>query len=155
MVTGILPVTANIPCGMVVGALPSGRKAWTPLADGLSPAQGTDVEGPTGVLKSVSRIDHAMHPSGTLLNMKLQPDLVRDEKGKRHLMALLKSMCDLGVYHIQFNVVSPETLRDAQEHPEKHRGLLVRVAGCSAYFVELEKAVQDDIIARTTQMSMN
>ena len=155
MVTGILPVTANIPCGMVVGALPSGRKAWTPLADGLSPAQGTDVEGPTGVLKSVSRIDHAMHPSGTLLNMKLQPDLVRDEKGKRHLMALLKSMCDLGVYHIQFNVVSPETLRDAQEHPEKHRGLLVRVAGYSAYFVELEKAVQDDIIARTTQMSMN
>jgi len=154
MVTGMLPVTANIPCGSAVGALPSGRKAWVPLADGVSPTQGTDMEGPTAVLKSVSRIDHARHPSGTLLNMKFDPALFKDEKGVRNLMNFLKGMCDLGVYHIQFNVVSAETLMAAQKEPEKYRDLLVRVAGYSAYFVELEKPVQDDIIARTTHMSL-
>ena len=154
MTTGMLPVTAHIPCGLVVGALPSGRKAWAPLADGISPMQGTDTQGATAVLKSLSRIDHAKHVSGTLLNMKLDPSLVKDDRGKRSLMHLLKTMCDLGVYHIQFNVVYPEALRDAQKHPDKHRGLLVRVAGYSAYFVELDRAVQDEIIARTTQTSM-
>jgi len=154
MVTRMLPVTANIPCGSAVGALPSGRKAWVPLADGVSPTQGTDMEGPTAVLKSVSKIDHARHPSGTLLNMKFDPSLFKDEKGVRNLMNFLKSMCDLGIYHIQFNVVSADTLRAAQREPEKYRDLLVRVAGYSAYFVELEKPVQDDIIARTTHMSL-
>ena len=154
MTTGMLPVTAHIPCGSAVGALPSGRKAWTPLADGVSPTQGTDIEGPTAVLKSVSKINHAMHVSGILLNMKLDPSLFNDERGVRNLMNFLKSMCDLGVYHIQFNVVSAETLRAAQKEPEKYRDLLVRVAGYSAYFVELEKPAQDDIIARTTHMSL-
>ena len=154
MLSGILPVTAHIPGGLLVGALPSGRKACVPLSDGLSPMQGTDVNGPTAILKSVSKINHAMFGSGTLLNMKLDPPLLKDERGKTTLMNLLKSMCDLGVYHIQINVVSPETLKEAQKYPEKHRNLMVRVAGYTAYFVELEKTVQDEIISRTTQMSL-
>jgi len=155
MVSGLYPVTAHVPMGKVVGALPSGRKAGTPLADGLSPMQGTDVRGPTAVLKSVSRIDHAMHSAGTLLNMKLEPSLLNDERGVRDLMSLIKTMCDLGIYHIQFNLVSRETLLAAQKEPEKYRGLMVRVAGYSAYFVSLAKSVQDDIIARTTQESLS
>lgn len=155
MLCGILPVTAHIPGGLLVGALPSGRKACVPLSDGLSPMQGTDVNGPTAILKSVSKINHSMYGSGTLLNMKLDPPLLKDERGKTTLMSLLKSMCDLGVYHIQINVISPETLREAQKYPERHRNLLVRVAGYTAYFVELEKTVQDEIISRTTQMSLS
>lgn len=154
MISGILPVTAHIPGGLVIGALPSGRKACMPLTDGVSPMQGTDVNGPTAILKSVSKINHALFGSGTLLNMKLDPSLLGNERGKRTLMNLLKGMCDLGVYHIQLNVVSPETLREAQKYPERHRNLLVRVAGYTAYFVELEKTVQDEIISRTTQMSL-
>ena len=154
MLCGILPVTAHIPGGLLVGALPSGRKACVPLSDGLSPMQGTDVNGPTAILKSVSKINHGMYGSGTLLNMKLDPSLLKDERGKTTLMNLLKSMCDLGVYHIQINVVSPETLKEAQKYPERHRNLMVRVAGYTAYFVELEKTVQDEIISRTTQMSL-
>ena len=154
MVSGLYPVTAHVPMGEVVGALPSGRKARTPLADGLSPMQGTDVNGPTAVLKSVSSIDHAMHSAGTLLNMKLEPSLLDDERGIGDVMSLIKSMCDLGIYHIQFNVVSEETLRAAQREPEKYRDLMVRVAGYSAYFVNLAKSVQDDIIARTEQKSL-
>ena len=153
MVSGLFPVTANVPLGKVVGALPSGRKAWQPLADGLSPMQGTDTKGPTAILKTVSKIDHAMHVSGTLLNMKFDPSLFKDERGIRDFMGLIKSMCDLGIYHIQCNVVNNETLRAAQKEPEKYRDLMVRVAGYSAYFVELAKDVQDDIIARTIQMA--
>ena len=154
MTSGILPVTAHVPLGLVVGALPSGRKAWTPLTDGLSPTGGTDVNGPTAVLKSVSKIPHDMYVSGTLLNMKLDPSLLQDERGARNLMSLLKSMCDLGVYHVQFNVISEETMRDAQKNPHKYRDLLIRVAGYTAYFVELNKEVQDEIIGRTSQTSL-
>jgi len=154
MVSGILPVSAHIPLGLSVGALPTGRKAGTPLTDGISPMRGTDVNGPTAILKSVSKINHAMFGSGTLLNMKLEPSLLKDDRGKTALVNLLKGLCDLGVYHIQFNVVSPETLREAQQYPEKHRDLLVRVAGYTAYFVELEKVVQDEIISRTTQTAL-
>jgi len=154
MTSGILPVTAHVPLGLVVGALPSGRKAWTPLTDGLSPTGGTDINGSTAVLKSVSKIPHDMYVSGTLLNMKIDPSLLQDERGVRSLMSLIKSMCDLGVYHVQFNVVSEETLRDAQKNPEKYRDLLIRVAGYTAYFIELNKEVQDEIIGRTTQKSL-
>ena len=135
----------------MVGALPSGRKSGVPLSDGLSPMQGTDVNGPTAVLKSVARINHALFGSGTLLNMKLDPVLVTTERGKLAIMNLLKSMCDLGIYHIQLNVVSAQTLLDAQKCPEQHRNLMVRVAGYTAYFCELSKQVQDEIISRTTQ----
>ncbi len=154
MTPGILPVTGNIAFGKEVGALPSGRLAWSPLADGLSPSAGTDTEGPTAVMKSVSKIPHSRFVQGTLLNMKVEPDLVETEKGKTQMMALLKSMCTLGIHHMQFNVVSREKLLHAQKHPEEHKGLLIRVAGYTAYFVELDKEVQDDIINRTTQKGL-
>ncbi len=149
MISGILPVTAHVPLGLVVGALPSGRHAWATLTDGLSPTGGTDVNGPTAVLKSVSKIPHDMFVSGTLLNMKLDPSFLADDRGLRNLMWLIRSMCDLGIYHVQFNVVSADTLRAAQKEPEKYRDLLIRVAGYTAYFVELGKDVQDEIIGRT------
>ncbi len=148
---GMLPVTAHVAMGKTVGALPSGRSAWTTLTDGISPTGGTDLAGPTAVLKSVSRIPHAVYTSGTLLNMKLEPAFFRDERGVRNMMAFLKGLCDLGIYHVQFNVISAETLLAAQQDPEAHRHLLVRVAGYTAYFVELAKDVQDEIIGRSTQ----
>lgn len=144
-----IPTTCHIPCGVVTGALPSGRKAGMPLSDSVAATAGTDVHGPTALLKSVSKIDHARFLNGTLLNMKLDPKSVEGPVGTARLMHLIKSVCDLGIYHIQFNVVDRETLLDAQKHPENYRGMLVRVAGYSAYFVELDKMVQDEIIART------
>lgn len=153
MTSGILPVSGNTPFGMDVGALPSGRKAWMPLADGISPNAGTDVEGPTAVLKSVANLPHDRYSQGTLLNMKLDPELFESDNGIQQTMALLKSLCTLGVYHAQFNVVDGKVLRDAQVHPDEHKDLLVRVAGYTAYFVELGEEVQNEIIARTTQKS--
>ena len=151
MTPGILPVSGNTPFGVEVGALPSGRRAGKPLADGVSPNGGTDVNGPTAVLKSVANIPHDRFVQGTLLNMKLDPQMVNNENGIRQIMALLKSLCTLGVYHVQFNVVDQKKLLEAQAHPEEYRNLLVRVAGYTAFFVELGKEVQDDIIARTVQ----
>jgi formate C-acetyltransferase len=148
---GMLPVTAHVAMGKTVGALPSGRRAWTTLTDGISPTGGTDIEGPTAVLRSVSRIPHTLYTSGTLLNMKLDPELFHDNRGIANMMAFLKALCDLGIYHVQFNVQSAETLLAAQENPEAYRHLLVRVAGYTAYFVELGKDVQDEIIGRTVQ----
>jgi len=151
MSCGMLPVTAHVAMGKTVGALPTGRPAWTTLTDGISPSGGTDLEGATAVLKSVSRIPHAVYTSGTLLNMKLAPEFFEDERGIRNMMAFLKGMCDLDIYHVQFNVISAETLLAAQREPEKHRHLLVRVAGYTAYFVELARDVQDEIIGRSIQ----
>ncbi len=148
---GMLPVTAHVAMGKTVGALPSGRPAWTTLTDGISPTGGTDLEGPTAVLRSVSRIPHAVCTSGTLLNLKLEPAFFQEGRGIRNMMAFLKGLCDLGIYHVQFNVVSTETLLAAQQDPEAHRHLLVRVAGYTAYFVELAKDVQDEIIGRSVQ----
>lgn len=151
MTPGILPVSGNTPFGLEVGALPSGRKAWKPLADGLSPSGGTDFKGPSAILKSVSKIPHGRFVQGTLLNMKIEPALLSTENGIQQMMALLKSLCTLGVYHVQFNVIDQKKLIDAQKNPEKYKGLLVRVAGYTAYFVELGKDVQDEIINRTVQ----
>lgn len=148
---GMLPVTAHVAMGRKLGALPTGRKAWTTLTDGISPTGGTDENGPTAVLKSVANFPHAMYTSGTLLNMKIDPVFLQDEKGIWNMMALLKGLCDLDIYHVQFNVVSPETLAAAQKDPDNYRHLLVRVAGYTAYFVELGKDVQDEIISRSTQ----
>lgn len=152
MTPGILPVSGNTPFGLEVGALPSGRRAGKPLADGVSPNSGTDLNGPSSVLKSVANIPHARFVQGTLLNMKLAPEMVSSENGKQQLMAMLKSLCSLGVYHVQFNVVDQQKLIAAQKNPEEYRNLLVRVAGYTAFFVELGKDVQDDIIARTVQV---
>ena len=151
MTPGILPVSGNTPFGLEVGALPSGRKAWKPLADGVSPSGGTDLGGPTAVLKSVSYLPHDRFTQGTLLNMKVEDDLLNSENGIRQMMALLKSMCSLGIFHVQFNVIDQAKLLAAQKNPEQYKGLLIRVAGYTAYFVELGKDVQDEIIARTMQ----
>ena len=155
MTPGILPVSGNTPFGLEVGALPSGRKAWKPLADGVSPSGGTDFNGPGSVLKSVANIPHGRFVQGTLLNMKVEPAMLATENGITQMMALLKSMCSLGVYHVQFNVIDQEKLIHAQKNPEEYKGLLVRVAGYTAYFVELGKDVQDEIIGRTVQHSIS
>ena len=155
MTPGILPVSGNTPFGLMVGALPSGRQAWKPLADGISPSGGTDFNGPGSVLKSVANIPHARFVQGTLLNMKVEPAMLSTENGITQMMALLKSMCSLGVYHVQFNVIDQEKLIRAQKNPEEHKGLLVRVAGYTAYFVELGKDVQDEIIERTVQSGIS
>ena len=149
MTCGMLPVSGNTPIGQWVGALPSGRKAGTPLTDGIGATGGTDVNGPTALIKSVSRIPHARYTQGTQLNVKFEPELVKGEDGIAHMMNLVKTMGMLGVYHAQVNVVDKETLIDAQEHPEKHRDLLIRVAGYTAFFVELGKETQNEIIGRT------
>lgn len=154
MTPGILPVSGNTPFGLEVGALPSGRHAWKPLADGVSPNGGTDTEGPGAVLKSVAHLPHDRFVQGTLLNMKIEPEMLNSENGIMQMMALLKSMCSLGIFHVQFNVIDRETLLAAQARPEEYRGLLIRVAGYTAYFTELGKDVQDEIIARTEQESL-
>lgn len=150
MTTGMLPVSGNTPIGEWVGALPSGRKAWTPLTDGIGATGGTDKNGPSALLKSVSHIPHARYTQGTQLNMKLEPSILEGQRGISHMMNLLKTLCTLDVYHVQFNVVDREVLIDAQKHPENHRGLLIRVAGYTAFYVELGKEVQDEIIGRTS-----
>lgn len=155
MTPGILPVSGNTPFGLEVGALPSGRKAWQPLADGVSPSGGTDFNGPTAVLSSVANIPHGRFVQGTLLNMKIEPAMFNTENGVTQLMAVLKSMCSLGVYHVQFNVIDQETLLKAQKEPDKYKGLLVRVAGYTAYFTELGKDVQDEIIGRTVMQGIS
>jgi choline trimethylamine-lyase len=148
-ISGLYPVASHVPHGLVVAALPYGRRAGLPLADGCSPKGGTDRKGPTAVLKSVSKINHEVHVAGTLLNMKLDPQSFKEEEGLRRLAALLRTFVDLGIYHIQFNVVTAETLKAAQQNPDEYRSLIVRVAGYSAYFVELCPEIQNDIIERT------
>lgn len=148
---GILPVSGNTPMGEHVGALPSGRRAWAPLADGLSPEQGTDINGMSAVLRSVANIPHGRYNQGTLLNQKLDPAFARGEQAVPALMSYLKTLCSLGVFHAQFNVVDESVLRDAQKHPEDHNDLLIRVAGYTAFFTELGPETQGDIISRTTQ----
>lgn len=149
IINGLYPVSSHVPHGKVVGALPSGRRAWTPLADGCSPFHGHDTRGPTAVLKSVAKINHDRHTAGTLLNMKLNPDLLQDDRDLANLAALIRGFFRMGGYHIQFNVVSSDTLRAAQARPADYKGLMVRVAGYSAYFADLCKEIQDDIIIRT------
>ena len=155
MTAGILPVSGNTPFGLEVGALPSGRAAYTPLADGVSPSAGTDIEGMGAIIKSVSYIPHGRFSQGTLLNLKLDPALNQNDNSVELLMAFLKSMCTLGVFHVQFNVIDREVLIDAQKNPGQYKGLLIRVAGYTAYFVELGKEVQDDIISRTAHAMTN
>ena len=110
MTPGILPVSGNTPFGLEVGALPSGRHAWKPLADGVSPNGRTDTEGPGAVLKSVSHLPHDRFVQGTLLNMKIEPEMLNSENCIMQMMALLKSMCSLGIFHVRFNVIDRETL---------------------------------------------
>ena len=135
--------------GMDVGAMPNGRKSGKPLADGVSPSAGADMEGPTAVVKSVAKLDHVKASNGTLLNMKFSPDILQTDEQIEHFMNLIRTYFELGGWHVQFNVVSAETLRAAQANPAEYRDLLVRVAGYSAFFVDLDKSLQENIIART------
>ena len=146
---GIIAVTAGIPFGKVVGALPSGRKAGQPLADNASPYPSNDKKGPTAILRSVAKLDVARLRNGTLLNLRLSPTSVSTPEGLHNMASFIRGLCDIGCWHIQFNVVDTTVLRDAQQHPEKYADLLVRVAGYSAYFTQLHKEVQEDIIRRT------
>ncbi len=147
---GSYTVSAHVPLGAVVGATPDGRHAGEQLADGgLSPMVGRDKHGPTASLMSVGKLENVRNSNGSLLNVKFSPSALEGERGLQNLMAYLRSFCRLGIQHIQFNVVDRATLIDAQEHPENHRDLVVRVAGYSAMFVELSRAIQDDIINRT------
>jgi formate C-acetyltransferase len=146
-ISGLYPVSANVPLGLAVGALPSGRKAGMPLAEGISPMQGTD-RSPTEVIKSITSFDHARHQDGGMLNMKFSPAVLADERGLKNFASLLRTYCDRGGWHIQFNVVSAATLKDAQARPEKYPSLMVRVAGYSAYFNDLSREMQNDIISR-------
>ena len=149
----LLPTTCHIYFGAVTGATPDGRKAGTPVSEGISPVQGADRRGPTAVLMSAAKMDH-VRTGGTLLNQKFTPRLLDGEKGVDSLAALIRSYFHMGGHHIQFNVVDAATLRHAQEHPEEHRDLIVRVAGYSDYFCDLGRALQDEIIARTEHTSL-
>ncbi len=148
---GLYPVSANVPLGAQTGATPDGRLAHTPVADGVSPGAGRDVNGPTAAANSVSRLDHGIASNGTLFNQKFHPSALSGEKGLDNFVALIRSYFDQKGSHMQFNVVSRETLLDAQKNPEKYKHLVVRVAGYSALFTTLSRSLQDDIIRRTEQ----
>ena len=148
---GLYPVSANVPLGGTTGATPDGRLAYTPLADGIGPASGRDVKGPTATANSVAKLEQGVASNGTLLNQKFHPSALEGMKGLSKFVALIRSYFDQKGMHVQFNVVTKETLLDAQAHPEKYKTLVVRVAGYSALFTTLSKSLQDDIINRTEQ----
>ena len=150
---GLYPVSANVPLGAQTGASPDGRLAGTPVADGVSPSAGMDVHGPTSAANSVSCLDHGIASNGTLFNMKFHPSALAGDSGLENFVALVQTYFEMKGSHMQFNVVSRETLRDAQKNPDKYRSLVVRVAGYSALFTTLSKSLQDDIINRTEQTS--
>ena len=146
----LLPTTCHVYFGSVIGALPDGRKAGVPLSEGISPVQGADRYGPTAVLKSAAKIDH-LRTGGTLLNQKFTPQVLKSDESLKKLGHLVRSYFKMDGHHIQFNVVTAETLRNAQKTPEKYRDLIVRVAGYSDYFVDLGTDLQNEIIMRSEQ----
>ncbi len=149
----LLPTTVHVYFGKVTGATPDGRLAGEPVSEGISPVQGMDRKGPTAVIKSEGKLDH-IKTGGTLLNQKFTPQLLADDEGLEKLKDLIRSYFKLMGHHIQFNVVTAETLREAQKHPEKYRDLIVRVAGYSDYFVDCAKELQDEIIRRTEHQAL-
>ncbi len=148
---GLYPVSANVPLGAQTGATPDGRLAFTPIADGIGPASGRDVKGPTATANSVARLEQDVASNGTLLNQKFHPSALAGMSGLTKFVALIRSYFDQKGMHMQFNVVTRETLLDAQKNPEKYKTLVVRVAGYSALFTTLSRSLQDDIINRTEQ----
>ncbi len=145
----LFSVSMYIPQGEVLGATPDGRKSGYMISDGVSPTQNRDVNGPTAAMKSVARLDHALCYNGTLYNMKFTPDFFDTESRRKKFISMIDAYFEMGGFHVQFNVVSRETLEDAKLNPMQHRDLIVRVAGYSAYFIELDPFVQDEVIART------
>ena len=148
---GLYPVSANVPLGGQTGATPDGRLAYTPVADGVSPGSGRDVHGPTAAANSVAKLDHTIASNGTLYNMKFHPSALAGRAGLQNFVSLIRTYFERKGMHVQFNVVSRETLLDAQKNPEKYKALVVRVAGYSALFTTLSRSLQDDIINRTEQ----
>ena len=144
----LLPTTVHVYFGKVTGAMSDGRKAFMPLSEGISPVQGMDINGPTSVIKSASKIDH-LRTGGTLLNQKFSPQLLENQSGINKLAHLVRSYFELKGHHLQFNVVKASTLRAAQKSPEMYQNLIVRVAGYSDYFNNLGSDLQDEIISRT------
>ncbi|MBI4166236.1 MAG: hypothetical protein HY508_10945 [Acidobacteria bacterium] len=147
-----LLTTCHVYSGSMTGATPDGRKAGKPLSDGITPVQGADRRGPAAVLTSAARMDH-VRTGGTLLNQKFTPALLANEEGPANLAHLVRAYFKMDGHHIQFNVVTADTLRAAQANPEKYCHLIVRVAGYTDYFCDLTTALQDEIIPRTEQMS--
>ena len=148
---GLYPVSANVPLGYQTGATPDGRLSNTPIADGVGPASGRDVMGPTATANSVARLDHGIASNGTLFNQKFHPSALTGYASLEKFVAYLRGYFDQKGMHVQYNVVSRETLLDAQKNPEKYKTLVVRVAGYSALFTTLSRSLQDDIINRTEQ----
>jgi pyruvate-formate lyase len=146
----MLPTTCHVYFGSVIGAMPDGRKAGLPVSEGISPVQGADRRGPTAVIKSAAKMDH-VKTGGTLLNMKFTPGLVATEEGLDKWAHLVRSYFKMDGHHVQFNVVTADTLRKAQAEPDQHRDLIVRVAGYSDYFCDLSQELQEEIISRTEQ----
>ncbi len=146
----MLPTTSHIYFGSVLGATPDGRRAGLPTSEGISPVQGADRKGPTAVIKSAAKMDH-LRTCGTLLNMKFMPDVLKGGEGIDKLAQLVRAYFRLDGHHVQFNVVDAEIMRQAQENPQEHRDLIVRVAGYSDYFCDLGRELQDEIISRTSQ----
>ncbi len=144
----MLPTTSHIYFGSVTGATPDGRRAGQPLSEGISPVQGADRLGPTAVFRSAAKMDH-LRTGGTLLNMKFTPALLAGEEGIERLLQLVRAYFKMDGHHVQFNVVDASALREAQAHPDDHRGLIVRVAGYSDYFCDLSTELQEEIISRT------
>jgi len=144
----LLPTTVHVYFGSITGALPDGRNATEPLSEGVSPVQGADRKGPTAVMKSAGKIDH-IRTGGTLLNMKFTPQLLSDDSGIVKVTHLIRSYFRMDGHHVQFNVVTAQTLREAQKFPDKYRHLIVRVAGYSDYFIDLSTELQNEIIRRT------
>ncbi|WP_196604707.1 glycyl radical protein [Pectinatus haikarae] len=152
--SAFMGISNYIPAGSVIGATPDGRKAGAPLTEGVSPHAGTDITSPTAAMRSAAKINHDIHQGGTLVNVKLSPDLIKTDRGLNNLAALIKGYFALGAFHIQFNVISPDILYKAQENPKDYRDLLVRVAGYSTQFVNLSRKAQNAIIERTTYETM-
>ena len=148
---GLYPVSANVPLGKQTGATPDGRLKGKPVADGVSPVAGKDTHGPTATANSVAKLDHHIASNGTLFNQKFHPSALKGRIGLEKFVAFIRTYFDQKGSHVQFNVISRETLLDAQLHPENYKNLVVRVAGYSALFTTLSRSLQDDIINRTEQ----
>lgn len=147
--TAFMGISNYIPMGRVLGATPDGRKNGEPSSEGVSPYVGTDHATPLAAMRSTAKLNQEVHSGGTLLNLRLNPELVATKRGQANLGAMIQTLFALGGFHVQFNCISSETLRDAQAHPENYKDLLVRVAGYSTQFVNLSRSMQDAIIART------
>ncbi len=147
--TAFMGISNYIPMGRVLGATPDGRKNGEPSSEGVSPFVGTDKSTPLAAMRSTAKMNQEIHSGGTLLNLRLNPELVATKRGQSNLGAMIQTLFSLGGFHVQFNCISSDILRDAQKHPENYRDLLVRVAGYSTQFVNLSRSMQDAIIART------